>query len=147
MKKRKILVFLSVIPAAYLMAVLAEGCSDDTVYDMGRVLADADRANIGVYSPSLAVTSLVRKLDLSLYQQGSDVFLGDVDISEEVISDKLWKSQFRAISSYKKRLPKTVSIILELKNLEGRLQKEQFKALKYFLDARYLRSNRYYVSG
>ena len=91
--------------------------------------------------PSL---SSARQLDLSLYQQGADIFLGDVDIPEGVISDRHWKSQFKAISGYKKRLPKTVSAILELKSLEGRLEREQFKALKYFLDARYLSKKRNY---
>ena len=95
MKNRKILLFLSLVPAAYLMTSLAEGCSDDGGgYDMSR--SNYARADVGVYSPSLARKSLGRKLNLSLYQQGSDIFLGEVDLSEEVISDKLWKSQFRS---------------------------------------------------
>ncbi len=153
MKKHNFLLFLSVVPAACLMTVSAEGSGAQSPgslgeYDMDTIRNSSDRfANeareeFNEYANSSKGTSTVRKLDLSLYQQGADIFLGDVDISEGVISDKLWKIQNRVISGYKKRLPRTVSAILDLKNLEGRLEKEQFKALKYFLHARYLNRNR-----
>ncbi len=45
-----------------------------------------------------------------------------------------------------KKLPKMTMMLLNMKDFEGRLDKDQFKALRYYLNVRYATSGQYYVS-
>ncbi len=88
----------------------------------------------------------VKKLDLALYQKGSEIFLGETEISSSVISEKLRASQTRALNRMGKKLPKMTTMLLDMKDFGGRLDKVQFKALRYYLKARYAAPEQYYVS-
>ncbi len=87
-----------------------------------------------------------KKLDLALPEEGSEIFLGETEISNSVISEKLRANQARTLYRMGKKLPKMTMMLLNMKDFEGRLDKDQFKALRYYLNVRYATSGQYYVS-
>ncbi len=86
-------------------------------------------------------------VDSEKYDLGSLILAGKVELPEDTLSQELYQQQLRGLVKLKKKLPKRLVNSIDARNLEGRLTEAQFKALKYFLNVRYLNPSGYEFSG
>lgn len=91
-----------------------------------------------------------KQIDQELYKLGQAVVTGNAEISEDVISLSTLRHQERKFAS---NLAKMIKISennagkLDVEKLSGRLTPEQYKAVNYYIDVRYIDPSDYAQKG
>ncbi len=117
---------------------------------VGQVYHESQKTHVidpDVMNDTDRVTSEPRKYGVKAdrYQFGAYVFGGKIELPDEVVSTELRARQKRKLVKLHRRLPEAIGRFLKSRDLAGRMTDDQFKALLYFLDVRYLNKDSYYV--
>ena len=117
---------------------------------VGQVYHESQKTHVidpDVVNDTDRVTSEPRKqgVNTERYQFGAYVFGGRIELPDEVVSRELLSRQKRKLEKLHRRLPEAIGRFLKSRDLAGRMTDDQFKALLYFLDVRYLNKDYYYT--
>jgi len=91
-----------------------------------------------------------KNIDQELFQEGQAILTGKAEIKEEMSSRFTFLDQERKLKSSQKKMTKAAAANankIDVEKLAGKLTSEQFKALNYYIDVRYLNPKDYSQKG